>query len=799
MTSARAIRRPLPWRRARRVSGIALVLAGVLLLAADAPLTPRAGAALELAQAEQPAAQAQQPAAEAKPQTAAPEVPAPEVPAPEPNSPAPKQDSAEQPEPAAPAPLARKPGGLVRVPLPIVGNADTQVIAAARRAISEMPPGAERPVLVLEFSSSTGQTGAGSDFERSLKLARFLSSREASAVETVAYIPEALKGHAVLAAMACEGIIMAPEAVIGDAGIDEPAEQATDPTVKSGYREIANRRRTIPPEVALSMLDKSLELLKVETEVSPEYVLADELEALKQKRTITSQKVLKPPGQFALFTGGEARSEGFAKYLAGNRAALAEALAVEERALEDDPSLFGEWRPVRVSLEGPITSSAVTRVQRTIDKQVREAGTNFIVLRIDSPGGTLADSMTLANFLADQDPAEVRIVAYVPGQARSDAAIVALAADQLVVGPDAILGGNGEVEITAEDAELVRATIRDSLALKKQRSWSLPAALIDPSLRVYEYTHRGTGAVAYFSEEEQAQQAEPDQWNQGAEITKPGEPLELSGTKAEQLKLARYVVEDMAGLQQEYGLEGDVALAEPGWADYLIEALATPAVAWMLLLIGGAALYAEIQAPGIGIGAFIAGLCFLLFFWSKYLEGTAGWLEVLLFAAGVCCVLLELFVLPGSAIFGLGGGALIIISLILASQTFVFPHNEYQMTQLRDSLLALLGVGFGITVAAMIMHRYLPHTPLFNNMMLEPPSHAELEDLAHREAIVDFDHLLGLQGTAATQLTPSGKARFEGRLVDVIADGEVIARGDAVVVTEVHGNRVIVRSASETA
>ncbi len=68
----------------------------------------------------------------------------------------------------------------------------------------------------------------------------------------------------------------------------------------------------------------------------------------------------------------------------------------------------------------------------------------------------------------------------------------------------------------------------------------------------------------------------------------------------------------------------------------------------------------------------------------------------------------------------------------------------------------------------MLMRRYLPHTPLFSNMMLEPPSDAELEDLAHRESLVDFEHLLGHDGVAATQLTPSGKARFAGELVDVI-------------------------------
>jgi membrane-bound ClpP family serine protease len=704
--------------------------------------------------------------------------------------PAPRDDSN---PPDVPAPAA---GRLIRVPLPIVGNADTHVIAAARKALADMPPGEGRPVLVLEFSSSDNQTGQGSDFERSLKLARHLSSRESSAAKTVAYIPQSLKGHAVLAAMACEEIVMAPEAVIGEAGLDEPAEEMTDPTVRSGYREIANRRRTIPAEVALAMLDKSVELLKVETEVSPEFVLKGDLDELKQRHTIQSQQVLSPPGQFALFTGREARELGFVKYLPADRAALARALSLPPEALDDDPSLAGAWRPVRISLEGPITTSLVSRTQRTIDNQIRAHKVNFICLSIDSPGGSLSDSMNLANYLADQDPAQVRIVAYVPAKARADASLVAMAADQLVMNHDAVLGGEGDVEFSPEDLQLARETLRDSLAPKKSRSWSLTAALVDPEVRVFRYTNRRDGAVEYFCVDELNQRPDPENWQQGPEVTRGGEPLRVTGDRAGELGMARHVVQDFADFKQLYALEGELALAEPSWADYLIDALAAPAVAWLLLLIGGAALYAELQAPGIGIGAFVAGICFLLYFWSKHLDGTAGWLEVLLFVAGVGCILLELFVLPGSGIFGLGGGLMIIISLILASQTFIVPHNEYQVRELRDSMLSLLAVAVGVGVLAMVMRRYLPHTPWFSNMMLEPPSDAELEDLAHREALVDFQHLLGHHGVATTQLTPSGKARFGNKLVDVIADSEVISRGTEVVVIEVHGNRVVVQSAA---
>ena len=46
--------------------------------------------------------------------------------------------------------------------------------------------------------------------------------------------------------------------VLQEAGVDEAAEHAIEPAVRSGYVQIAERRRTIPPVVALGMLDRDL-------------------------------------------------------------------------------------------------------------------------------------------------------------------------------------------------------------------------------------------------------------------------------------------------------------------------------------------------------------------------------------------------------------------------------------------------------------------------------------------------------------------------------------------------------------
>jgi len=716
------------------------------------------------------------------------------------------EDEPDEPAPQAkePAPPAQQTGRLVRVPLPITGDVDTRVKSAVQRALTEMKGAAGRPVLIFELAAHD-QSGEGSDFGRSYALAKYLSSPALSRVKTVAFIPHALKGHAMLIPMACEEIVMAPDAEIGDAGDArigeagnaEDSPQAIDPTVRRGYSEIADSRKTIPVAVALGMLDPDLEVLQVETEVSREFALRSDLEKIRQQRTIQAESVLKPAGGSRLFSGRKARELGIVKYLAADRAALAKALSLPVAELEEDPSQGGDWHPVRVVVKGVITPALASRVERMIQDELQDSNVNFFCVWIDSPGGSIVDSVRLANFLAGLDPSRYRTAAYIPNEARGDAALIAAACDQVFMHPDAVLGGSGMQNTSEEEIETAEKPLREVIAPSRSKSWSLSAALVDPKLKVYRCTQRKTRMVDYFSDEELAAQADADQWIRGELVTRPGLPLRVNGREAEKLGLARQVVQNFDEFKLKNNLTDDMALIEPGWAHFFIDALADRTVAWLLLFVGMIACYAELHAPGTGIGGFIAGICFLLFFWSRYLEGTAGWLEVLLFIAGVGCVLLEIFVVPGAAIFGLGGGLMILASLILASQTFILPHNDYQFEKFRDTIFGLAATGVAFVAAAIFMRRFLPRAPVLSHMMLEPPSHEELEDLSQREALVDFQHLLGRQGTTTTQLTPSGKARFGNQTVDVIAEGEVIGRGQQITVIDVRGNRVLVRSASD--
>ena len=53
---------------------------------------------------------------------------------------------------------------------------------------------------------------------------------------------------------------------------------------------------------------------------------------------------------------------------------------------------------------------------------------------------------------------------------------------------------------------------------------------------------------------------------------------------------------------------------------------------------------------------------------------------------------------------------------------------------------------------------------------------------------------VGDLGIAHSPLRPAGKARFGESYLDVVTDGDFIERGSQLCITEIAGNRIVVRS-----
>ncbi len=186
---------------------------------------------------------------------------------------------------------------------------------------------------------------------------------------------------------------------------------------------------------------------------------------------------------------------------------------------------------------------------------------------------------------------------------------------------------------------------------------------------------------------------------------------------------------------------------------------------------------------------FVALICFAFYFWIKFLAGTAEWLELVAFSLGIICIAIEIFVVPGFGVFGIGGLALTVLGVVLMSQTFVIPRNVYQVEVLTRGLWVALGGAGGMVGGFIAMRMMLPHVPLLRGLVMEAPDEAVISE---SEKLGDYSNLLGHTGTATTPLRPSGKARFGDQIIQVVSDGTAIASGAPVRVSEVLATKVVV-------
>ena len=181
-----------------------------------------------------------------------------------------------------------------------------------------------------------------------------------------------------------------------------------------------------------------------------QFVAPGQVAEITKQHRILAQETIKRAGEAWQFTGIEARDWGIVKFLADDRRDVIRQMQLSPGVEEGDPSGGGAWRPIRVELKGPIKAGPIDAIERLIDEE-RRKGANFVCLWIDSPGGSPLESKRLADYLIELPREEVRTVAYIPSEARADAALVALACDQIVMHPRAILGGPGQYQMTHDE------------------------------------------------------------------------------------------------------------------------------------------------------------------------------------------------------------------------------------------------------------------------------------------------------------------------------------------------------------
>jgi membrane-bound serine protease (ClpP class) len=143
-----------------------------------------------------------------------------------------------------------------------------------------------------------------------------------------------------------------------------------------------------------------------------------------------------------------------------------------------------------------------------------------------------------------------------------------------------------------------------------------------------------------------------------------------------------------------------------------------------------------------------------------------------LLIAGVILLLLET-VLPGM-IAGIAGLACLLGGVVAAYSRFGTSGGN----------TVLIGTVLALAAGVVIWMKFFPGSRLGKTIISESTVgniDAEQPQLLHRT------------GTAFTNLRPSGTALIDGRRIDVVTEGSMIAKGTPVRVVAIEGMRVVVR------
>ena len=455
-----------------------------------------------------------------------------------------------------------------------------------------------------------------------------------------------------------------------------------------------------------------------------------------------------------------------------------------------------------IRFEGPIFSFSEHCFYRQLER-AREAGADLVIVEIDSPGGAVESSLALANRLLTFEDA--RTVAFVRKQAISGAAIMALGCDEILMAEEALFGDAGPIfqdqdglfrHAPEKIRSILAAEVR-KLAAATDRPEVLAEAMVDAKLEIFQCTHRESGKVRLMSAYDLENQGGAELWERGPLVPESRKDLflTLNGRRAMELKLSEGLAADQIDLIDRYQLTTDMVILETTAVDVAVLILNNTWISGLLFVVGIVALLIEFSAPGISFGGLVAGLCFTLFFWSRFLGGTSGWLEVLLFAAGLLFVLAEILVIPGVGIAGISGVLLMAVAVILANQDYA-ALDGLSRRSMTDSFWSIVAAGVGLVSATVLYVHYTGRIPVLDRFAAGPPPPVVtgIPGLALGESGVATTPLeIGECGITISPLRPAGKIMVGDRSIDVVTEGDFVESGHQVRILKLQGNRVVVR------
>lgn len=448
-----------------------------------------------------------------------------------------------------------------------------------------------------------------------------------------------------------------------------------------------------------------------------------------------------------------------------------------------------------IPAQGSVEPGLAAFIKRCLTETAEDPNA-LVVLEMDTFGGRVDSAFSIVDSIVNIPTGKT--VAYVSKKAISAGALIALACNELVMKPHTTIGDCAPIINSSEGPKMMgekfqsplRAKFR-SLAKRNGYPETLVEAMVTADMTVYRVemgeTVRYMDAVAF----EDLTETEKASVTSKKTVVAEGELLTVDDVEARDLGLSRMSAESIEAMLSAMDISDyTIRRMDEVWSESFVRLIST--MAPILMMIGLAALYTEIQAPGFGVPGLVGILCLGLVLFNQYLVGLANYTELLILTLGLILMGYEIFVLPGFGIAGFSGVALIAVAMVLAFQSFVLPNPDlpWQVALLTKNIARVLGALVGAFVASLFLMRYI--FPTISRYSREGPYLSTHLGAAHADSLESAYVHAGDRGVAATFLRPAGKVTVGDETVDAVSQGEFIEKGTRVRVLAIQGNRVIV-------
>ena len=408
------------------------------------------------------------------------------------------------------------------------------------------------------------------------------------------------------------------------------------------------------------------------------------------------------------------------------------------------------------NIEGEIDLGLAPYVRRIVDEAEKNSA-DAIIFRINTFGGRVDAATQIKDAILNS---KVETIAFIDKRAISAGSLIALSCEKIVMVPGALIGATTVVDQTGKkQSEKYQSYMRSEMratAEKNGRRTDIAQGMVDERIVVPDLQDDSTKLITLTSEE------------------------------AVKYKMADTILTSVQQVKNVFvGRNAEIVKVSSNWAEDLVRFLHHPVVSSLLIMIGLIGLYTEIKTPGWGLPGTIAVISLALFFGSGYILELASIMEILLFVVGVILLLIEIFVIPGFGIFGILGILFMVAGLFLG---LIGDFDVIDWNIISSAIIQLALTFIATFTVILILLKFLPKSAMLNKLILQEKV-SEKSGYAIKETFAD---LIGVEGTAFTDLRPSGTVLINGKRIDVVTEGDYIVQGSAVVVKSTAGSKIVV-------